>query len=622
MGLRNYSGSGGGGGGPFLPEAGGTMSGNIVFASGTINDSSNAVSINANTRQLIASDGTSVVLDYSGTPNAGAPLSYNDSTGLLHFFANTTVDSGGNLNMGGASIDMGGAGNINMDGGNIVVQGSTSMKIGTATTQKIAFYNSTPIAQPANSVAIDTALVNLGLRASGGTANFAGVLSSGGNTVETQNNKNVANGYAGLDASGNLIGTILIRNDTAANLASVVLGLGQLGYATDTFKYVVGDGVTTFANIPGQQIASKTAGFITSTYGSGTTFPVASGAESFATGMGQAIGKFSIAIGGVPNVGGSTDEYPSAFGNGSFALGQFNAAISPSSFCMGFQNLTTGFSSAAFNAGNTKAQFGFAVNNATVGTGTTSTPQVSSVTSTTCTLTFSFVNLTTLIANGMSATLNDGVGTSVDGIVSSVTFSSPNTTMVFTANNHDLTNLQNFPNFYITAAGGFGSGYSAVTQPNAKMHACSANTAQYGDANLRAHTTDATLTEMTYDAAAPTGTIVGVVNNGTSATFISNRFILKSPVSYAVTLTVHGKQASSSNNYMAKRMFVATNLNGTMSISAVQTIGTDINASAWGGLTTPTVDSTNKSLQIQVTGAAATTINWNAIIEWSEISVA
>lgn len=50
---------------------------------------------------------------------------------------------------------------------------ATGTKIGTATTQKIGFWNATPIVQPANTVAIDSALVNIGLRASGGTANFA-----------------------------------------------------------------------------------------------------------------------------------------------------------------------------------------------------------------------------------------------------------------------------------------------------------------------------------------------------------------------------------------------------------------------------------------------------------------
>jgi hypothetical protein len=64
------------------------------------------------------------------------------------------------------------------EGDNIVLGTSTGTKIGTGTTQKLGFYNATPIVQPANTVAIDTLLVNLGLRASGGSANFAGNLSA------------------------------------------------------------------------------------------------------------------------------------------------------------------------------------------------------------------------------------------------------------------------------------------------------------------------------------------------------------------------------------------------------------------------------------------------------------
>jgi hypothetical protein len=61
---------------------------------------------------------------------------------------------------------------------------TTGTKHGTATTQKQSFWNATPIVQPANTVAIDTLLVNTGLRASGGVALFdtdvkAGVVGKG-----------------------------------------------------------------------------------------------------------------------------------------------------------------------------------------------------------------------------------------------------------------------------------------------------------------------------------------------------------------------------------------------------------------------------------------------------------
>lgn len=64
------------------------------------------------------------------------------------------------------------------DGMNIAVNTTTGSKIGTATTQKLSFWNATPIVQPANTVAIDDLLTNTGLRASGGTANFTTAIST------------------------------------------------------------------------------------------------------------------------------------------------------------------------------------------------------------------------------------------------------------------------------------------------------------------------------------------------------------------------------------------------------------------------------------------------------------
>jgi len=59
------------------------------------------------------------------------------------------------------------------DGVNIVGGTSSGTKIGTATSQLFGFYNATPIVQPANTVNIDDVLVNLGLRATGGTAGWS-----------------------------------------------------------------------------------------------------------------------------------------------------------------------------------------------------------------------------------------------------------------------------------------------------------------------------------------------------------------------------------------------------------------------------------------------------------------
>lgn len=63
---------------------------------------------------------------------------------------------------------------------NLQLNTTTGTKIGTATTQKLAFWNATPIVQPANTVDYVTMFVNLGLRASGGTASasFPGAITS------------------------------------------------------------------------------------------------------------------------------------------------------------------------------------------------------------------------------------------------------------------------------------------------------------------------------------------------------------------------------------------------------------------------------------------------------------
>ena len=51
---------------------------------------------------------------------------------------------------------------------NFTFSTSTGTKIGTATTQKFAFWNATPIVQPANTTDLRQAIINLGLLATGG----------------------------------------------------------------------------------------------------------------------------------------------------------------------------------------------------------------------------------------------------------------------------------------------------------------------------------------------------------------------------------------------------------------------------------------------------------------------
>jgi len=54
------------------------------------------------------------------------------------------------------------------DGVNLALGTATGTQLGTAATQKLGFYGATPIVQPANTTDLRTALINLGLLASGG----------------------------------------------------------------------------------------------------------------------------------------------------------------------------------------------------------------------------------------------------------------------------------------------------------------------------------------------------------------------------------------------------------------------------------------------------------------------
>lgn len=96
--------------------------------------------------------------------NATLKISFPGGTGKLLFdqfgMGEVARFSNGNLSLNGDLI-------FN-DAKNVQFNTTTGTKIGTGTTQKFAFYNATPIVQPANTTDLRTAVINLGLLASGG----------------------------------------------------------------------------------------------------------------------------------------------------------------------------------------------------------------------------------------------------------------------------------------------------------------------------------------------------------------------------------------------------------------------------------------------------------------------
>src|ERR1051326_2302754 len=74
-------------------------------------------------------------------------------------------------------------GNLTLSAHNIVTDTSTGMQIGTGATQKLGFFGATPIVQPSSTTDLRTALINLGLLATGGASPLN--LNGGGFTART-----------------------------------------------------------------------------------------------------------------------------------------------------------------------------------------------------------------------------------------------------------------------------------------------------------------------------------------------------------------------------------------------------------------------------------------------------
>jgi hypothetical protein len=133
-----------------------------------------------------------------------------------------------------------------------------------------------------------------------------------------------------------------------------------------------------------------------------------------------------------------------------------------------------------------------------------------------------------------------------------------------------------------------------------------AGDSQAGSYILKRQTTNATETELSADAANPTtGTRIALSNNTT----YGFKAMVTARSSGGDTKTWHLQGAIERGANAA-----ATAIVGTVLSTAYE----DAGASAW--LCTATADTTNGSLAIKGTGAAATNINWTAVIDTVEVS--
>lgn len=116
-----------------------------------------------------------------------------------------------------------------------------------------------------------------------------------------------------------------------------------------------------------------------------------------------------------------------------------------------------------------------------------------------------------------------------------------------------------------------------------------------------------------------TGNTATTLTSGGGAASATNQVILSNQSAYGFTGTIIGKQSGSTNAVMWKvEGLIARGANAASTVLTTSTVTLVSNAPAWG---TPTLaaDTTNGGLRVQVTGAAATNIQWTAVIETTEV---
>ena len=116
-----------------------------------------------------------------------------------------------------------------------------------------------------------------------------------------------------------------------------------------------------------------------------------------------------------------------------------------------------------------------------------------------------------------------------------------------------------------------------------------------------------------------TGNTATTLTSDSNAAGTANQVILSNQSAYGFTGTIVGKQSGSTNAAMWKvEGLIARGANAASTVLTTSTVTLVSNAPAWG---TPTLaaDVTNGGLQVQVIGAAATNIQWTAVIDTTEV---
>lgn len=299
---------------------------------------SGTVTTNANLTGDVTSSGNATTLKNTGTAGTYRSTTF-DSAGRETSGANPTTFSGYGLsdtsaNLAAALTDESGTGvsifgtaptfttSITMSAANLITDTTTGTKIGTGTTQKLGFYNASPVVQQTGNVC--TAMTNLGLVTSctesgGGSSQWItnGVQIG---TVGVVNIGTTGTGSSQLNIIGNLgIGTSAgdaFNSNAAPNGGMIVFGNVGLGTFAPSSKLSVNGGETvgtSYASV----VAPTNGMFIQGNVGIGTTVPLQGGliVENGNVGIGT-----WIPISPLANTGTSQRDINSVGGNAQYGI--------------------------------------------------------------------------------------------------------------------------------------------------------------------------------------------------------------------------------------------------------------------------------------------------------------
>lgn len=183
---------------------------------------------------------SSVVITYVGTDGGGGYAGTNTAHAFRIYSANVQRLSFAGSGTGDCTVS---------EGLNFILGTTTGSIIASATGQKLGIWGATPIVQPANTVAIDTLLVNIGLRASGGVALFDTdlKLSTVGKGIYIKEGTNATMGSFSSVHSGNFtVDTVVNTTKVTAN-SRIILTVQSV---TDT----------TNSTVPVAFVLTRTAG--------------------------------------------------------------------------------------------------------------------------------------------------------------------------------------------------------------------------------------------------------------------------------------------------------------------------------------------------------------------------